>query len=69
MVIANGLYNGLYDDIYVCMVILNGLYGYMQVCSVKRVCGSGKPQRARFALALRVAVSAGRRKHKSVTMF
>ena len=69
MVIDNGLYNGLYGDIHVCMVILNGLYGYMQVCSVKRVCGSGKPQRATFALALGLAVSAGRRKHKSMTMF
>jgi hypothetical protein len=26
MVITNGLYNGLYDDISVCMVITNGLY-------------------------------------------
>ena len=69
MVIANGLYNGLYDEIHVCMVILNGLYGYMQVCSVKRICGSGRPQRARFALALGVVGSGERRKRKSATMF
>ena len=68
MVIANGLYNGLYDDIYVCMVILNGLYGYMQVCSVKRVCGRGKPQQARFAPALGVAGFVARRKHEIATM-
>ena len=39
MVITNGLYNGLYDDINVCMVITNGLYSYMQICEVKRVLG------------------------------
>jgi len=69
MVIDNGLYNGLYGDIHVCMVILNGLYGYMQVCNVKRVCGSGRLQRDRFALALGVVGSGERRKRKSAPMF
>ena len=52
MVITNGLYNGLYDDINVCMVITNGLYSYMQICEVNRVLGITRPPWARLTLVL-----------------